>query len=41
MADSDPAYAANSKALWRLFLLLSFVTPAFFKPIAFVFVRRC
>jgi hypothetical protein len=41
MADSDPAYAANSKALWRLFLLLSLVTPAFFKPIAFVLVRKC
>lgn len=30
MADSDPAYAANSKPLWRMFLLLSLVTPSFF-----------
>jgi SAM-dependent methyltransferase len=38
--DSDPAYAAGSFTLWRLFLALSAVTPQPCLPIRFIFLRK-
>lgn len=38
--DSDPAYAANSIVLWRLFRALSTITPGSCLPVKFVLLRR-
>ena len=39
--DGDPAYTANIRVLWRIFLLTSVFTPSSLKPVLLVFIRKC